>query len=129
MCPLCLSWICVSSHIRLTATVECYCNQSRITSAIPELSLATALIPAKMEAVGGEANTLPATPPVSIPWPMYPAQKGSWPDPPPDIKLTFPWSIWNRRREKHHSPIFVLVKNVGPIFCPSKVLFAICSNW
>ena len=61
---------------------------------LPLLFLATALIPARMEAVGGEAKTLPATPPVNMPGPMYPAQKGSWPDPPPEMMLTFPVSIW-----------------------------------
>ena len=50
---------------------------------------------ARMEAVGGEANTLPATPAVSIPGPMYPAQNGSWPLPPPEIMVTLSLGIWN----------------------------------
>ena len=50
---------------------------------LPLLSFAMARIPSSMELVGGEANTLPATPAVNIPGPMYPAQNGSCPDPPP----------------------------------------------
>ena len=38
-------------------------------SPLPGLSLATARMAARMEAVGGEANTEPATPAVSIPDP------------------------------------------------------------
>ena len=57
---------------------------------------ATALMPARMEAVGGEAKTLPATPAVNMPGPMYPAQNGSWPEPPPEMRLTFPFSICNQ---------------------------------
>ena len=60
---------------------------------VPLLFFATALIAARIEAVGGEAKTLPATPPVNIPSPMYPAQNGSCPDPPPEIILTFVLSI------------------------------------
>ena len=37
----------------------------------PGLFSATALIAARIEAVGGDANTLPATPPVNIPSPIY----------------------------------------------------------
>ena len=44
-----------------------------------------ALIPSRIDVVGGEAKTLPATPAVSMPDPMYPAQKGSCPEPPPNI--------------------------------------------
>ena len=44
-----------------------------------------ALIPSRIDVVGGEAKTLPATPAVSMPDPIYPAQKGSCPEPPPNI--------------------------------------------
>ena len=55
---------------------------------LPGLSVAMARMASSMEEVGGEAKTLPATPALSIPAPIYPAQKGSWPDPPPWITIS-----------------------------------------